>query len=62
MILLGIMGSPRIRGNTDLLLDQALKGAQSMGAEAEKIIPDRLKITPCKELYALRAFQSLVEQ
>lgn len=52
MILLGIMGSPRIRGNTDLLLDQALKGAQSMGAEAEKIIPDRLKITPCKELYA----------
>ena len=52
MKLLGIMGSPRIEGNTDLLLDQALKGAQSMGAEVEKIILDRLKITPCKEIYA----------
>jgi len=24
---LGIMGSPRIKGNADLLLDEALKGA-----------------------------------
>ena len=49
---LGIMGSPRIKGNTDLLLDEALKGAQSQGAETEKIIADRLKIGPCKEIYA----------
>jgi multimeric flavodoxin WrbA len=48
---LGIMGSPRIRGNTDLLLDEALKGAQSQGAETEKIIVDRLKIAPCREYY-----------
>jgi multimeric flavodoxin WrbA len=48
---LGIMGSPRIRGNTDLLLDEALKGAQSQGAEIEKIVVDRLKISPCKEYY-----------
>jgi len=46
------MGSPRIKGNTDLLLDEALKGAQSQGAEVEKIIVDQLKITPCKEYYA----------
>ena len=52
MKLLGIMGSPRIGGNTDLLLDQALKGAQSVGAQTEKIILDRLRITPCKEIYA----------
>ena len=26
MRILGIMGSPRIEGNTDLLLDEALKG------------------------------------
>jgi len=45
------MGSPRIGGNSDLLLDEALKGAQSAGAETEKIIVDRLKITPCKEIY-----------
>jgi len=45
------MGSPRIKGNTDLLLDEALKGAQSQGAEIEKIVVDKLKIAPCKEYY-----------
>ncbi len=51
MKVLGIMGSPRIRGNTDLLLDEALKGAQNQGAETEKIVIDKLKIAPCKEYY-----------
>jgi len=45
------MGSPRIKGNTDLLLDEALKGAQSQGAEVEKIVVDKLKIAPCREYY-----------
>jgi multimeric flavodoxin WrbA len=49
--ILGIMGSPRIKGNTDLLLDRALEGARSQGAEAEKLIVDKLKITPCREYY-----------
>ena len=52
MKVLGIMGSPRIRGNTDLLLDEALKGAESQGATAEKIVVDRLNIAPCREYYA----------
>jgi len=51
MMVLGIMGSPRIRGNTDILLDEALKGAQSQGAQMEKIVVDRLKIAPCREYY-----------
>ena len=51
MKVLGIMGSPRVKGNTDLLLDEALKGAQSQSAEIEKIIVDKLKIAPCKEYY-----------
>ena len=51
MKVLGIMGSPRINGNTDLLLDEALKGAQSRGAETEKIVVDKLKISPCREYY-----------
>jgi multimeric flavodoxin WrbA len=46
---LGIMGSPRIKGNTDLLLEEALKGAKSQGAEVEKIVVDKLEIAPCKE-------------
>jgi len=52
MKVLGLMGSPRIGGNSDILLDEALKGAQSGGAETEKLVLDRLKITPCKEIYA----------
>ena len=49
MKVLGIMGSPRIGGNTDLLLDEALRGAASQGAEVEKLIVDKLKIAPCRE-------------
>ena len=45
------MGSPRIKGNTDLLLEEALKGAQSQQAEVEKIVVDKMKITPCREYY-----------
>jgi multimeric flavodoxin WrbA len=48
---LGIMSSPRSGGNTDLLLDEALKGAESGGAEVEKLVVDRLKISACKEYY-----------
>lgn len=51
MRLLGIMGSPRIKGNTDLLLDEALGGAQAAGAQVEKILVDKLKIAPCREYY-----------
>ena len=51
LIVLGIMGSPRIKGNTDLLLDEALSGAHSLGAEVEKIIIDKLNIAPCREYY-----------
>jgi multimeric flavodoxin WrbA len=45
------MGSPRIKGNTDLLLDEALEGARKQGAEVEKIVVDKLNIAPCKEYY-----------
>jgi multimeric flavodoxin WrbA len=45
------MGSPRIKGNTDLLLDEALRGARSQGAYVEKIIVDELEIAPCHENY-----------
>jgi multimeric flavodoxin WrbA len=48
---LGIMASPRLKGNTDLLLDEALRGAEEHGARVEKIIVDKLKIAPCREYY-----------
>ena len=49
---LGIMGSPRMQGNTDLLVDEALRGAQSRGADVEKLVVDKLKICGCREIYA----------
>lgn len=51
MRLLGLMGSPRLGGNTDLLLNSALSGAKAQGVVTEKIVVDRLKIAPCREYY-----------
>ncbi|NIQ37747.1 MAG: flavodoxin family protein [Proteobacteria bacterium] len=47
MRVLGLFCSPRKRGNTDLLLDQFLKGAKEAGAETEKIHVCRIQIAPC---------------
>lgn len=49
MNVLGIGGSPRIGGNTDILLDKALEGSRSKGADTEKIILNQLKFSPCQE-------------
>jgi multimeric flavodoxin WrbA len=47
MKVLGILGSPRIGGNSDILLDQALAGAKDAGAEVEKISLVGKKISGC---------------
>ena len=52
MEVLGIMGSPRRGGNTEILLDKALAGAEACGAQVEKIIISKLHISPCLEIYA----------
>jgi multimeric flavodoxin WrbA len=54
MKVLGIMGSPRRQGNTEVLLDKALDGAAQAGAEVEKVVVCDLKISPCREIYACR--------
>jgi multimeric flavodoxin WrbA len=54
MKVLGIMGSPRRKSNTDILLDKALEGAKAAGAEVEKVLVSKLKISPCLEIYACR--------
>ena len=45
---LGIMGSPRKGGNTDLLVDEVLAGAGEGGAEVEKVSLSELNIAPCR--------------
>ena len=47
MKVLGILGSPRVGGNSDILLDQALSGAKEAGAEVEKIVLCQKKISGC---------------
>lgn len=49
MKILGILGSPRRGGNAEILLDRALKGAQSAGHTFEKIVLNELKFSPCQE-------------
>ena len=49
MKVLGLFGSPRRGGNTDLLLEEALKGAQTEGAEVEGLHIADFNIMPCRE-------------
>lgn len=46
---LGISTSPRLKGNSDLLLRKALAGAESAGAQAEYLRISDLEISPCAE-------------
>ena len=54
MRILGLMGSPRLKGNTEILLDEVLKGAQSQGADVEKLILSSFNIKPCLEIYGCK--------
>ena len=48
MKILGLSGSPRRGGNTELLLDRALEGAKERGADVEKLVLSDLKLHPCR--------------
>lgn len=56
MKVLGLFGSPRKDGNTDLLLEEALRGAAMEGAEVERVHLGEVNIIPCKE--CLKCFQN----
>jgi multimeric flavodoxin WrbA len=46
--MLGIVGSPRRGGNTEILVDEVLRGAEEAGALVEKVILSKLNIAPCR--------------
>jgi multimeric flavodoxin WrbA len=48
MKILAIVGSPRPRGNTSYLVDQALQEAAAHSFETEKIILSQYKVNPCQ--------------
>jgi multimeric flavodoxin WrbA len=48
MRVLGLNGSPRRGGNTDLLLTAVMKGAEDKGAQTKTLVLNDLKISPCQ--------------
>ncbi|MHB1126145.1 MAG: flavodoxin family protein [Bacillota bacterium] len=44
---LGIAGSPRRHGNTEILLDAALDGARGRGHDVGKVVLSRVDVKPC---------------
>ena len=48
ILVLGLAGSPRRGGNSDILLDEALAGAAEAGASTEQIVLEGLAIRPCQ--------------
>ncbi len=49
---LGIVGSPRRGGNTDILVDHILRGSADAGARVEKVHLSDLSIAPCQACYS----------
>lgn len=47
MLVLGIAGSPRRDGNSEILLDEALAAAEAQGVMVEKVVLSALKFLPC---------------
>lgn len=52
--ILSIYGSPRRKGNTFLLLKEAVQGAREAGAEVEEVVLRDLNMSPCLEIYGCK--------
>ncbi|MBE0617062.1 MAG: flavodoxin family protein [Proteobacteria bacterium] len=49
-----IYGSPRIGGNTDLLMDALARGIEEAAGSTQRVYLRNLKISPCREIYACK--------
>ena len=47
MKVLGVIGSPRRKGNTAALVESVLEGARKSGAETEAVYLDEINLNPC---------------
>ena len=52
--IISVYGSPRRKGNTALLMKEAVQGARDAGAQVEEFVLRDLKISPCLEIYACK--------
>lgn len=69
--ILAIYGSPRRRGNTSLLLQNAVAGAREAGFQVDELVLRDLNMSPCLEIYGCKktgrcviqdAFQDVYDQ
>jgi arsenate reductase len=49
MFVLGLQGSPRVKGNSNILLSSFLREAERLGAQAQHLDVAKKNITPCQE-------------
>ncbi len=49
MFVLGLQGSPRVKGNTSILLSSFLREAERLGSQVQHVDVAKKNITPCQE-------------
>ena len=62
MNILALVGSPRLGGNTDFLVDQALEEASKLGSQTENITLSEYTVVPCLEHDDCESFESCVRK
>ena len=62
MKILAIVGSPRLKGNTNYLVNQALEEATKLGAQTEKIVLSQYKVNPCLGHDDCATFESCLQK
>jgi putative NADPH-quinone reductase len=58
--IIGVLGSPLTEGNTALLLDRALKGAEDAGCTVEKIVVVNLDFQTCQEIMFCKEHETCI--
>lgn len=54
MKIVALLGSPRINGNTAILMEEVLKGAKAAGAETQSFVLNDLDISWCQGCFACK--------
>lgn len=62
MKILAIVGSARLKGNTNYLVDQALAEAGKLGADTEKLVLSKYEVKPCLGHENCASFESCLQK
>ena len=62
MKILAIVGSPRLKGNTNYLVDQALEEASKLAVDTEKIVLGQYEVNPCLGHDDCASFKSCLQK